>query len=319
MRSIPGLTEAMIHAQVAGESFSRGERYARSGAVSKLVLRGQVLTASVLGSDSEPYTVTVKIGEAGPTSARCTCPYDWGGWCKHIVAALLVALRQPEAVVCRALLATQLAPLDRDQLVAVLIRLAESDSSLLDAIEMQLSPNAKTPVQSIDPASVRHRVHQLFNPSGRFRNGPYQHNQTIVKELEGLLRQVRGLVEAGVGANALMLLESMTEEFLVRWYEFDEDGELGEIVSNLGDLWAEAITAADLSANDAADWATKLDHWAGEADDYGAGDELRAAAHAASAIAKAAGAQPVAAPQPTILAPPPEEAPAPRRGRSRRT
>ncbi|MBK6328949.1 MAG: SWIM zinc finger family protein [Chloroflexi bacterium] len=28
----------------------------------------------------------------------CTCPYEQGGICKHIVATLLTAIRQPETI-----------------------------------------------------------------------------------------------------------------------------------------------------------------------------------------------------------------------------
>jgi uncharacterized Zn finger protein len=28
--------------------------------------------------------------------AQCTCPYDYEGWCKHIVAVALSAIRKPK-------------------------------------------------------------------------------------------------------------------------------------------------------------------------------------------------------------------------------
>lgn len=37
------------------------------------------------------YSVSVSQGKGGRISCSCTCPYDWGGACKHIVATLLHA------------------------------------------------------------------------------------------------------------------------------------------------------------------------------------------------------------------------------------
>lgn len=49
------------------------------------------------GTAPEPYEVKVMLGENEVLSAECTCPYDWGGACKHVVALLLTYIHQPEA------------------------------------------------------------------------------------------------------------------------------------------------------------------------------------------------------------------------------
>lgn len=51
-------------------------------------LRGSRLFAAVQGSEWEPYHVGAAIAN-GDFTASCTCPYDWEGYCKHIVAAML--------------------------------------------------------------------------------------------------------------------------------------------------------------------------------------------------------------------------------------
>src|SRR3989304_348024 len=35
------------------------------------------------------YEVKIKFADYGQLSISCTCPYDWGGICKHEVAALI--------------------------------------------------------------------------------------------------------------------------------------------------------------------------------------------------------------------------------------
>src|SRR5712692_7388031 len=120
-----GLTEAIIRQNASAESFQRGQEYLQAGAVDSLTRRGNVFEADVEGSQPVPYHVRVMVDAGGITAATCTCPYDWGGWCKHIVAALLAWQHQPESVEERPDLAVVLADLGREQLQAVLLRLAE--------------------------------------------------------------------------------------------------------------------------------------------------------------------------------------------------
>ena len=96
--TIPSLSEAVIRRQATAESFSRSESYYHRSAVVSLVQRGKVLQAEVEGSQYEPYRVQVTFDEGGLTGAVCDCLYDWGGWCKHIVVALLACLREPDLV-----------------------------------------------------------------------------------------------------------------------------------------------------------------------------------------------------------------------------
>lgn len=91
------LTEERIRRHVSAEILWRGDEYRRRGAVDPPVKRGDTITAEVEGSDVEPYCVTVRLGEDDIAEASCTCPYEWGGWCKHIAAVLLCA-HAPEMV-----------------------------------------------------------------------------------------------------------------------------------------------------------------------------------------------------------------------------
>src|SRR4051812_36916687 len=114
--TIPALSEATIRAHSAPESYSRGQSYYEHGAVSNLALRGNLLQGDVEGSQYTPYRVRVTFDQGGVTSATCTCPYDRGGWCKHIIAVLLACLYQGNRIETRPELATLLADLDRAQL-----------------------------------------------------------------------------------------------------------------------------------------------------------------------------------------------------------
>src|SRR3954469_8089902 len=108
-------TEIELRQETSPEVFHRGEEYFQRGAVEALVRRGDRLEADVRGSDVRPYRVGVPLTKGGLAVATCTCPYEWGGCCKHIVATVLAALREPERIEARPPLTDLLAGLDRAQ------------------------------------------------------------------------------------------------------------------------------------------------------------------------------------------------------------
>lgn len=70
-------------------SFARGEDYYHSDAVRQLTYNGHAFIARVLGS----YAYQVEIsGTKNSPNFQCTCPYDYDGICKHIVAVGLAIL-----------------------------------------------------------------------------------------------------------------------------------------------------------------------------------------------------------------------------------
>ncbi len=66
--------------------FERGQKYRNEGCIQRIERFHDVVTAIVQGSSQ--YDVTVEQGEK-TIDARCTCPYDGAGECKHVVALLL--------------------------------------------------------------------------------------------------------------------------------------------------------------------------------------------------------------------------------------
>jgi uncharacterized Zn finger protein len=86
--------------------------------------RGNLIAAEAAGSDYEPYRVQVTLADYGIGDTSCTCPYDWGGICKHIVATLLAAIHEPETISEKLPIATLLADLTAEQLRQILLRVA---------------------------------------------------------------------------------------------------------------------------------------------------------------------------------------------------
>lgn len=294
MNSTRSFNEATIRMHAAGESFSRGVQYYQRGAVLEVVQRGDTYIAQVEGSQYEPYLVTVEI-EDGALVADCTCPYDYGDWCKHIVAVLLTVLHKPTSVIVRPPLAEALAGLNRDQLQALVLGIAERSAAFADAVDTQLAlMTAAQPVTDdpgnpvkpvlrrtpIDVQPIKRQVRSILRPSGYDRGYGYAGGAVI--QLEALLKQARAFTGGGDGSNALLMLEAFTDEFTEGWVEIDDsDGELGDFFRTLGKAWAEALLTADLTATERQKWIRKLQAWRREANDYGVGDGFLIAEQAA--------------------------------------
>ena len=90
---LPQFDEEVIRDLATETSYERGEEYADYGAVRNLVVEGETYRAHVYGT----HRYTVRIwDESGDIGSSCTCPYDWGGVCKHVVAVMLSVLKQQE-------------------------------------------------------------------------------------------------------------------------------------------------------------------------------------------------------------------------------
>ncbi len=132
-------TEADVQARTTPKVFERGVKYAQQRAVGRLTLRGDVLHAAVAGSEVRPYLVRIRFAAGSIGEARCSCPYEWEGWCKHVAAVLLTVLRAPERVAERPALEEALGGLDEEQLRALALHLADRHPRLIPKIEAWIS------------------------------------------------------------------------------------------------------------------------------------------------------------------------------------
>ncbi|MEM6614473.1 MAG: SWIM zinc finger family protein [Cyanobacteria bacterium P01_C01_bin.72] len=132
--SIPHLSQAVIRQQATDRSWQRGQAYYHDGHVRQVWQRGKSLIAEVLGSQS--YRVTLDYNSRGLDIAYCSCPYDWGGYCKHIVASLLFCMHEPERIQVRSSLEEILDRLNEIQTQNLIQQLVAQKPELLDAIEV---------------------------------------------------------------------------------------------------------------------------------------------------------------------------------------
>ncbi len=90
MPTLETLTEADLRGPLKTKSLRRASGYIHL--VQNPARSGHTLTAQVRGS--RLYEVEIDV-EPGGISAVCSCPYNWGGYCKHIGAVLLRWIQAP--------------------------------------------------------------------------------------------------------------------------------------------------------------------------------------------------------------------------------
>jgi hypothetical protein len=79
-------------------SFERGIEYFKMGKVISVEQVDDKITAMVQGEYD--YQVTI-YKDKNKIIADCTCPYDWGGFCKHIIATLIALYMNGEEEVIK--------------------------------------------------------------------------------------------------------------------------------------------------------------------------------------------------------------------------
>jgi uncharacterized Zn finger protein len=260
--SIPKLSEAILHQKANAKSFERGETYYQTGAVVDLTQRGNTLQAKVEGSAAEPYHVRLTFDEGGLTSAQCNCAYSFEGWCKHIVATVLVCLHQPERIEQRPTLEHLLDRLDHLQTRRLVQALVAEQPSLIEAVDRHVSlmaeptlPQPTLPQQSVtsprrttvDPAPFRHEVHQILRNAVHGWESGWDED-SINEDLQVLIAKAQDFTEHGDGNNALVVLGAITNACVDYWDEVADYGtESYDVVASLDKAWTEAILSTELT------------------------------------------------------------------------
>lgn len=272
--SIPQLSETTLRRQATPQSFERGEDYYQSGAVGRLQQRGNTLQAEVEGSEVEPYVVCLTFDDSGVTSADCSCPYDFGGWCKHIVATALACLREPESIEERPPLESLLERLDLPQTRDLVRELIAEQPRLIEIVDDYVQrlaeptpsqqPAAPTRRSPVDPASYRRAVQQILRNTVRdWESG--RDDDSIQYDLQALIAKAQDFTAHGEGSNALVALEAITGACADHWGEVAEYGaDSDEVVADLNQAWTEAILSADLAPKEKGALRQRLTDWQDE-------------------------------------------------------
>ena len=284
--AIPKVTESMIRAGAEPENFRRGEEYYRDGAISNAAIQGSSLSGECAGTYAPYYRVQVDLDEAGIAGASCTCLYEYGGYCKHIVALLLAYVHHPKTFAARKTPAELLADLDHDDLTAILTTLIQEQPALYDRIEALLSvPSKKSRKKrrKVDIEVYRRRILDIVHSlDGMRMSEAYWHVGGLANQLREVQESAINFLDAGDAETALEILLVLLEESSRAIEHIDDsDGELGGFVGDLGRPLAEAILSLELSQVERSRLATRLEKLIGYAGEYGMEGNLDIAVQAA--------------------------------------
>lgn len=233
MTQLPHLTEDAVRALSTAQSFERGQSYYREGAIINPVRQGMRLKAACAGSDPTPYRVTAILSAQGVAEASCTCPYDWGGYCKHIVALLLTWVHRPNDFLVIEETSAVLERKSKPELIALIQEMLRRQPDLERLLEVPLGVGGKrrTPV---DAETYRRQVRHAFR-----RYEGYGAEIDIAEELEAIKEIGDRFAAQGDWASAQAVYQAVVDEGLEHYGETQDEGDIAgaidEAVSGLGE------------------------------------------------------------------------------------
>ena len=278
-KSLPAISEEAIRVRASEQSFTRGNDYFYSNSVLNVVWRDGQLTAEVQGSSWEPYIVQVWFEADKIDYVHCTCPYDWGGDCKHIIATLLFLVHRPGAIEKRKSIADLLAQLNREQMVDVILDLVGEHPAIIDSLETlttrQVITESESPSDSSQPpidanllrrqirAELRTSIQSGYDGWGEERF----YDSDLSVALEPALEKARILIDAGDTRAALAVLETAANAWNEGIYDLDDyvieafEDIADEFTHPLAELWTEALLSTELTSDERAYWVEALEEY----------------------------------------------------------
>jgi uncharacterized Zn finger protein len=278
--SIPQLSQDMIRRYASSQSWQRGEAYYHDGAVRRVIQRGELITAEVEGNDIRPYQVSISFDDEELGEVYCSCPYDYEGCCKHIVATLLVCLHEPAKIELRPSLEEILDRLNEVQTQALIQELVADKPELINEIEhfaerfappvvhKSSSEDKQQRLITVDANRISSQVVYILKDS--VRHFEYGEDEDIAtEEIIGLIQEAEMYCLRDEPWNAISMLTAITEACVENWHIVDDYGvDNDEVASELSTIWCETILSADLSEAEKVELEENLKYWHDEWGEY---------------------------------------------------
>lgn len=252
------ITENALRSLSSPESFVRGHELYQSNVVFDTYQQGDIITGKCEGSSAPFYQLHVKLDEGGIQEASCTCPYDWGGYCKHIIALMLTYIHNPDAFIEPKSVEELLSNMDKEALVRLFGRIIDNDPYLYYKLQttLQFATAKDKPAQShknrktqVSKIGYRRQIQIILRSLSGYRHSEaYWMMSGMVDQLNHIRDTAYDFLEAGDASGALVILTALLMEVSGSYEEFDDsNGELGSFLAELALPMVEAILSADLS------------------------------------------------------------------------
>lgn len=243
---LQALNDAVVRRLAGDKFYQRGRDYFLQGRVEEIECDGEVMRASVQGS--QDYTVNLR-GDDGILDYACDCPVgSEGEFCKHCVAVALTWLQhqkrpaKPGSENRKITLAdVQKVLLAEDQTVIVenLIEWAKSDAQLRERLIMHAAKRAK-------PEILLATVQQAFSKATRIsRYIEYREMPSFVRRVDAAIDSIEELLRDGHAAGVIELCESALRSLSSAMDSVDDsDGCMSELLGRLQEIHLNACRQA---------------------------------------------------------------------------
>ena len=277
------LTVNILKSCSSPESFTRGHDLYQSDAVFDTFQKDDLLTGKCEGSSAPFYQIHVQLDEGGILEASCTCPYDWGGYCKHIIALMLTYMHNPDAFIKQKNINELLEQLDKDDLVHLITKMVDKNPNLYSWLQTAIpAVSAKSqPAQQrnkrkteVSKTAYKRQIQSILHSLQGYRmSEAYWMMGGMVDQLDNVRDTAYDFLEAGDAQGALIILTTLLTEVSGSFEQFDDsDGELGGFFSELALPLVEAILSADLSKTERHNLLIELEPVVEELSAYGIDD-----------------------------------------------
>ena len=236
--------EVDLKAAAGPRSYDRGLDYVSQ--VKDLEFDGAEVTATVYGSDVYEVCLIVDNRRSGNVVliGDCSCPFGQeGNFCKHCVATGLAALRLAERQQAipasheqRDRLVSWLGSLSKDELVAEILELLDSDRDLRRRLELRAA------ARQANVQQVRSAVENLVETDGFIE---YAEARDYARDVSRAAEAIDALVDGGAAEDAIYLardaLDWVTEAYAAT---DDSSGSIGTAAHELLAVHLRACQAA---------------------------------------------------------------------------
>jgi uncharacterized Zn finger protein len=237
-------TEVDLKAAAGSRSYDRGLDYLSQ--VKDLDFDGREITATVYGSDAYEVCLTSDTGRSGNIVlvGDCSCPFGQeGNFCKHCVATGLAALRLaatrqaiPASHQERELLVSWLASLSKEELVAEIVELLDSDRHLRRRFGLRAA------ARRADIDQVRSAVQNLIDRDGSIE---YADARDYARDVGRAAEAIDALLDGDAAEDAIYLARDAFDWVMEAYGTADDSsGSIGAAAPELLAVHLRACQAA---------------------------------------------------------------------------
>ncbi|WP_422137821.1 SWIM zinc finger family protein [Endozoicomonas sp. ALC020] len=271
MNDKPEITDQQL-VKLAGEkAFSRGKGYYQEGRVTDLTIRGQRISASVMGS--EVYQVNLVYTQSA-LDGSCNCPASDGiDFCKHCVAVAMVLRdkvsvpRVKKGAQATDVLAAYLLQMPKEELVGHFVEMIDASRSVREHWLLK----AETALGIMDRKTIRKRITAAI-PYNRhyFR---YAQVRQYFANVEQVLSNLEPPLKKLAATDQLALLDYAMSRIVRALETVDDSGGFRfEAVAQLQRMYVEAFASLNWSEASKAQHLLELllkdeDEWHGRVPD----------------------------------------------------